>query len=95
MFQLEEKVVVNCAGLGARALFGDAELTPIKGQLAILLPQPEVDYIMIKGDYVMFPRRDGIVLGGTHDRGEWRLDVDPAVTARILENHRAIFEGMR
>ena len=92
---LEEKVVVNCAGLGARALFGDAELTPIKGQLAMLLPQPEVDYIMIKGDYYMFPRRDGIVLGGTHERDEWRLDVDPAVTARILENHRAIFEGMR
>jgi D-amino-acid oxidase len=95
LFQLEEKVVVNCAGIGAGALFGDAELTPIKGQLAMLLPQPEVDYIMIKGDYYMFPRRDGIVLGGTHDRDEWRLDVDPAVTARILENHRAIFEGMR
>jgi D-amino-acid oxidase len=92
LFQLEERVVVNCAGLGARALFGDAELTPIKGQLAILLPQPEVDYIMIKGDYYMFPRRDGIVLGGTHDRDEWRLDVDPAVTTRILANHRAIFE---
>ena len=95
VFQLEEKVVVNCAGLGARALFGDAELTPIKGQLAILLPQPEVDYIMLKGDYYMFPRRDGIVLGGTHDRDEWRLDVDPVVTDRILANHRAIFEAMR
>ena len=94
LFQLEEQVVVNCAGLGARALFGDAELTPIKGQLAILLPQPEVDYIVIKGDYYMFPRRDGIVLGGTHDRDEWRLDVDPTVTARILANHRAIFERM-
>lgn len=95
LFQLEEKVVVNCAGLGAHALFGDSELTPIKGQLAILLLQPEVDYIMIKGDYYMFPRRDGIVLGGTHDRDEWRLDVDPMVTARILENHRAIVDGMR
>ncbi|MDF2771531.1 MAG: D-amino acid oxidase [Geminicoccaceae bacterium] len=95
VFQLEEKVVVNCAGLGARALFGDAELTPIKGQLAILLPQPEVDYILLKGDYYMFPRRDGIVLGGTHDRDEWRLDADPAVTDRILANHRAIFEQMR
>ena len=95
LFQLEEKVVVNCAGLGARALFGDAELTPIKGQLAILLPQPEVDYIVIKGDYYMFPRRDGIVLGGTHDRDEWRLDVDPAVTARIVANHQAIFERAR
>ena len=93
--QLEEKVVVNCAGLGSRTLFGDSELTPIKGQLAILLPQPEVDYIMLKGDYYMFPRRDGIILGGTHDRDEWRLDVDPLVTARILENHGAIFGQMR
>ena len=95
VFSLEEKVVVNCAGLGARDLVKDAELTPIKGQLAILLPQPEVDYIMLKGDYYMFPRSDGIVLGGTHDRGEWKLDVDPLVTARILTNHRAVFEGMR
>jgi glycine/D-amino acid oxidase-like deaminating enzyme len=95
VLQLEEKVIVNCAGLGAHSLFGDAELTPIKGQLAILLPQPEVDYIMIKGDYYMFPRRDGIVLGGTHDRDEWRLDVDPVATHRILENHRSIFDRMR
>ncbi|HEX6053006.1 MAG TPA: FAD-dependent oxidoreductase [Gemmatimonadaceae bacterium] len=94
LFQLEERVIVNCVGLGARDLFGDSELTPIKGQLAILLPQPEVDYILLKGDYYMFPRRDGIVLGGTHDRGEWRLDADPAVTDRILTNHRAIFEQM-
>jgi glycine/D-amino acid oxidase-like deaminating enzyme len=95
VFSLEENVVVNCTGLGARALVNDPELTPIKGQLAILLPQPEVDYIMLKGDYYMFPRSDGIVLGGTHDRGEWSVDVDPAVTARIVTNHRAVFEGMR
>jgi D-amino-acid oxidase len=88
-------VIVNCTGLGSNALFGDQELMPIKGQLAIILPQPEVDYIMIQGDYYMFPRSDGIVLGGTHDRGEWSPAVDAAVTARILENHRAIADGMR
>jgi glycine/D-amino acid oxidase-like deaminating enzyme len=95
LFSLEEKVVVNCTGLGARALANDAELMPIKGQLAILLPQPEVDYIVLKGDFYMFPRHDGVVLGGTHDRGEWSLDVDPGVTDRILTNHRAIYDGMR
>jgi glycine/D-amino acid oxidase-like deaminating enzyme len=95
LFSLDEKVVVNCTGLGARALVNDAELTPIKGQLAILLPQPEIDYIMLKGDYYMFPRRDGIVLGGTLDRDQCSLDIDPVVTARILSNHRAIFESMR
>jgi glycine/D-amino acid oxidase-like deaminating enzyme len=39
--QLAEPVIFNCTGLGARALFGDQELTPIKGQLTVLLPQAE------------------------------------------------------
>jgi glycine/D-amino acid oxidase-like deaminating enzyme len=92
---LDERVIVNCTGLGSHALFGDTELIPIKGQLAVLIPQAEVDYIMIQGDYYMFPRSDGIVLGGTHDRGEWSLAVDPEVTSRILASHRAVFTGMR
>lgn len=39
---LAQRLVFNCTGLGAKALFDDAELTPVKGQLTILLPQPEV-----------------------------------------------------
>ena len=95
LLSLEEPVIVNCTGLGSNALFGDAALLPIKGQLAILLPQPEIDYIMIRGGYYMFPRSDGIVLGGTHDRGDWSGTVDPAVSARIIENHQAVFRNMR
>ena len=30
---LPQQVIVNCTGLGAKALFGDDELTPVKGQL--------------------------------------------------------------
>ena len=92
--ELEEPVIVNCTGLGSHALFGDTELIPIKGQLAIMLPQPEVDYIVLAGDYYMFPRSDGIVLGGTRDRGDWSLDVDPAVTTRIVDAHRALFDPL-
>ena len=84
------------AQLGARALFGDQELTPIKGQLAFLLPQAEVEYMTVgPGDIYMFPRRDGVVLGGTHDRGVWDTSVDPAVTARILRESAALFGSMR
>ena len=43
---------------------------PVKGQLTILLPQPEVQYAAIARDTYMFPRSDGIVLGGTHEEGE-------------------------
>jgi D-amino-acid oxidase len=93
---LPEPVVFNCTGLGAKALFHDEELTPIKGQLTFLLPQPEVDYTTQgPGNLYMFPRRDGILLGGTHEPGVWRLDPDPAETQRILSGNRALFESMK
>lgn len=92
---LPEPVIVNCTGLGAKALFGDEELEPVKGQLTFLLPQPEVDYITIRGGLYMFPRRDGILLGGTFDHGVWSLDVDEAVRQRMVAGHRTFFEGMR
>ena len=49
---------------------------PIKGQLTILEPQPGVDYAVksTMEDLYMFSRRDGVVLGGSHQRGEWTLD---------------------
>ena len=69
---LPESVIYNCTGLGARALFGDQELIPIKGQLVFLLPQAEVEYMTVgPGDIYMFPRHDGVLLGGTHDRDVW------------------------
>lgn len=89
--KLPEPVVVNCTGLGARALFSDSELIPIKGQLTYLLPQPEVDYVVLSSDLYMFPRSDGIVLGGTHVRGDWSLEPDPAAKARVLEGHARLF----
>jgi hypothetical protein len=69
---LEEPVVLNCTGLGAAALFGDAELTPVRGQLVFVPPDDRVDYLTIgggEGVLYMFPRSDGILLGGTFERG--------------------------
>lgn len=92
---LPERLVFNCTGLGARALFGDEELTPIRGQLVVLLPQPEVDYALIGDDGYMFSRSDGIILGGTFEHGDWSTVTDPAATARILAAQRGIFGGLR
>ncbi len=93
--ELSEPIVVNATGLGARELFGDAELIPIKGQLTVLLPQPEVDYAVVTSDLYMFPRSDGIVLGGTHERGVETMEPDLEAEKRILAGQRAIFDGMR
>ncbi len=92
---LPERIVVNCTGLGARALFGDEELVPVKGQLTFLLPQPEVGYAVLNGENYMFPRSDGILLGGTHETGVWSLEPDPAARERILARHREFFDGFR
>lgn len=96
VLDLPQTVIVNCTGLGAKALFNDPDLVPIKGQLTFLLPQPEVEYATLppEGLY-MFPRRDGILLGGTHDRGNWDLTPDPVAEARILATHAEIFQHMR
>jgi len=90
---LDEDVVVNCTGIGAAALFGDRDLVPIKGQLAILEPQPGIDYAVksTTEDLYMFPRRDGVVLGGSHQRGDWTLPPDPDEAGRILAGHRRFF----
>jgi glycine/D-amino acid oxidase-like deaminating enzyme len=91
---LEEPVIFNCTGLGARALFGDEELVPVRGQLVVLVPQPEIDYNTFSQDashyFYMFPRSDGIVLGGTFERGNWSLEPDAEATARILAGNAAV-----
>jgi glycine/D-amino acid oxidase-like deaminating enzyme len=89
---LHEPVVFNCTGLGSRALFNDAVLEPVRGQLTILEPQPGVDYTYLApGPLYMFPRSDGIVLGGTFERGNWSTNVDLATQTRILAAHQALF----
>ena len=54
---LPEKLVFNCTGLGARDLVGDTELQPVRGQLAILEPQPAVRYAVTGSSGYMFPSR--------------------------------------
>lgn len=98
---LAEPIVVNCAGLGARELVGDPELTPLKGQLTLLVPQPEVDYSTFgsarrdgEGFVHMAPRSDGIALGGTSVEGDWSLEPDEEARRRIVETHIDLFSRM-
>ena len=101
---LSEPLVVNCTGLGAGELFGDRDLLPLKGQLTVLLPQDEVDY-GISGELPeappgvlgihMQPRRDGIVLGGTSERGVWSLEPNREALQLVVSAHMAVYSAMR
>jgi D-amino-acid oxidase len=92
---LPEPVIMNCTGLGAGKLFNDKELTPVKGQLIFLLPQPEVDYISITDELYMFPRGDGVLLGGTHEPGVYSLEPNPEAWQTVMQGHMKIAAGMR
>ena len=92
---LPEALVFNCTGLGARDLFGDKGLHPVRGQLAILLPQPEVRYAFQGQAGYMFPRADGILLGGTFEQDQWDSTPQPPDIENILASHKALFAGFR
>ncbi len=93
---LEEPVIFNCTGLGARELFGDTELVPVRGQLAFMAADERIDYnIHAPGSLYMFPRADGILLGGTFERGVTHLEPDIEATQKIVQGHASLAQGMR
>jgi glycine/D-amino acid oxidase-like deaminating enzyme len=106
LMSIDEGLIINCTGLGSRALFGDEELIPLKGQLTVLVPQSEVSYSTNggarntnnspgSGGFVhMMPRADGIVLGGTSQRGIWTLEPDEDERRRVVDTHIALFNAM-
>jgi glycine/D-amino acid oxidase-like deaminating enzyme len=92
---LPESLVFNCTGLGSRDLFNDQDLHPARGQLAILEPQPEVRYAA-QGEFgYMFPRPDGIILGGSFELDQWDPTPRPERIARIVASHKRFFGGFR
>ena len=106
LMSLDEPILINCTGLGSRDLVGDEELVPLKGQLTHLVPQPEVNYQTFGGGpptdggqggfgIHMMPRRDGIALGGTSQRGVWTLEPDEEARRRIVDAHIFLFTSMR
>jgi glycine/D-amino acid oxidase-like deaminating enzyme len=62
MGQLKEKVVINCTGYGARALWKDESIVPVRGQIGWLIPQPDVNYGFFYRDVSVLSRTDGIVV---------------------------------
>ena len=92
---LPETLLFNCTGIGARELAGDEEMIPVRGQLAVLEPQHEVQYAFAGRAGYMFPRNDGVLLGGTFERGQWDATPQAGDIARIVRSHQRLFGGFR
>ncbi|MBI1405060.1 MAG: FAD-dependent oxidoreductase [Caulobacter sp.] len=98
--RLAQPVVVNCTGYGARALWQDDSVTPVRGQIAWLAPQPEVSYGLYYRHVNVLPRPDGIVVQyggpamwgyGSEDETPDRAEAEAAIAtvAPLFETARA------
>jgi FAD dependent oxidoreductase len=87
--KLREKTLINATGYGARALFGDQTVTPVRGQLARVIPQPDIGYGLFYKGVSFVPRRDGLVFQDVGDSDYYGFNDDTAVADRA-EADRAV-----
>src|SRR5882757_6831155 len=62
---LPQRILINCTGYGARQLWSDESIVPVRGQIAWLIPQEGVNYGLNYKDLNVLARRDGIVIQPT------------------------------
>jgi glycine/D-amino acid oxidase-like deaminating enzyme len=87
---LNENVIVNCTGLGSMTLFSDTKMLPIKGQLAMLPPRPNLQYLYGQNGY-LFPRSDHVVIGGTFEEGVNDETPDKAACQDLVRHIASLF----
>jgi glycine/D-amino acid oxidase-like deaminating enzyme len=93
---LQERTLINATGYGARALFGDETLVPVRGQLARTIPQPDIHYGLAYKDANFVPRRDGNIFQVTPDSdyygfGDDSTVPDPAEAQHAVSTIAALF----
>ena len=97
--KLQEKVIVHATGYGARALWKDASIVPVRGQIAWLIPQTGVDYGLTFGNFNVLGRRHGIVvqLNEQGDETGWKDDnetPDQGEADRAVQALAALYGAM-
>jgi len=91
VISLEENIIVNCTGLGARDIWQDKLVNPVKGQLVLLPPQPNLQYLY-SGHGYLFPRQDGVVVGGSEETQFSDDKPDIQMCKVILTKVRGVFK---
>jgi D-amino-acid oxidase len=90
----EARVVVDCAGLGARELAGDPSMTPIRGQILRVANPGLIRFLLDEenpeGVTYVVPRSNDCVLGGTADEGDWSTEPNPETAEGILRRCTAL-----
>lgn len=82
----EATLLVNCSGVGARDLARDPGVYPLRGQTMLLdIKGIRVGYMDNSAIDHIFPRADGVLIGGVKVKGDWNRQLDPQIAADIRE----------
>uniref|UniRef100_A0A8C7WVQ0 D-aspartate oxidase n=2 Tax=Oryzias sinensis TaxID=183150 RepID=A0A8C7WVQ0_9TELE len=84
-------LLVNCSGLGSRALLGDLQVEPVRGQV-LQVEAPWLQHFIRDGDgkTYIYPGVRSVTIGGTRQAGDWRLEEDQSDTEGIVERCRRL-----
>ncbi len=87
-------IVINCSGLGAKELCDDDSLYPVRGQVLIAEPNGFDQVVCDDSGHnnvaYIVPRANDVVLGGTAQKDNWNLEIDPDETKEILRKAAAV-----
>jgi glycine/D-amino acid oxidase-like deaminating enzyme len=84
---LRQKTLINATGYGARALFDDQSVVPVRGQLARVIPQPDIHYGLFYRGVAFVPRRDGFVFQVFGQDDYYGFDDDTTIPDRAEAEH--------
>jgi D-amino-acid oxidase len=90
---LSEDIIVNCTGLGSKAICNDRLMHSVKGQLVLLRPQPTLQYLFAGHHGYVFPRQDCVVVGGSEEMDVADPTPDMQICKAILSNMKGLFTG--
>lgn len=84
--QNQASLLINCTGVGARQVAGDESVYPMRGQ-TMLIEAPDITTGYMDHESIdhIFPRIDGVIIGGVKAPGDWNRELDAAVSADIVE----------
>lgn len=91
---LPHSAVVNCSGFGARDLCHDPAVYAMRGQVAIVGPQPQLQFSISADGFYVYPRSADTVIGGTVEPFAESEDTDPMVPSILVRAARRIIPSL-
>jgi len=82
-------IIINCMGLGAKSIFKDTEIIPVRGVLVVLEPVKSIRNLVINlhsEEHITYiiSREDKCILGGSGDMDSYDLNIDQKEIDRII-----------